>query len=686
MHPCVTLNITKVFRGKETNKILKVMGMEMRGNKIKTALSIGILLFLTGCTARAGIEPASGIQEERQSQENLQAGAELQIEAGPSIESDAQSGREGQQGKESPEVTNGESTPAAIQDIEDDDYYVQCIQNLHQGNNITYADGYYYFRSQTKNYSLCRTKGTGMPVEVVADQIPGSVCVRGDWVYFINVSDSRTLYRVGKDGSGLEKLSDFPMQELTVLEDKIYFRSVYDREYDPFYQLTEEDAEDDRYLYSMNLDGTGCELLLPRVCIEFVTDGEWLYYLLYEEGKGYVLYKNSPDGQQEEQVLQKEDWIWDVLPYRGEFYWVEGEQDQLVRLNAQKEEEILASDVRRFTIARGQAYVMNEAEIRRIELATGKESLLVKREEMAADGEYSREDIYPWYAGSRNRGIFLVNGQVFARYYESEEKGVLWHILDGEKFVVFEDMEPLAPEKLVLDSSFLYECNYYYPGRTDENAERYLDAEGELYYEESFGTREDGSTYGNFSIRLPKFNSELASYKLLNQQMEGLLELAMEDKDSFFQEVSELDQDEWISWHREHGYSHLYIGEKYISMYYFRGGYEGGMREWNNAMPLIFDRETGLMLHMDDLFTVDESVYMKRLTGAVYKYCEMKGMDGWNEAFDNNVLVKNLGDLRCYLTPDGIVLCYERYEVQAGCAGRPTFEIPYEWFADIFKQ
>lgn len=45
MHPCVTLNITKVFRGKETNKILKVMGMEMRGNKIKTALSIGILLF-----------------------------------------------------------------------------------------------------------------------------------------------------------------------------------------------------------------------------------------------------------------------------------------------------------------------------------------------------------------------------------------------------------------------------------------------------------------------------------------------------------------------------------------------------------------------------------------------------------------------------------------------------------------
>lgn len=612
--------------------------MEMRRRKIKTALSIGILFFLTGCTAGAGIE------------------AETSIE----------SGREGQQKTES-------------------EFYVQGLQNLHQGNSIVYADGYYYFRSQTQNYSLCRTKGTGMPVEVVADQIPGSICVRKDQVYFINVSDSRTLYRVGTDGSGLEKLSDFSMQELIVLEDKIYFRSVYDREYDPFYQLLEEAAEDDRYLYSMNLDGTGCELLLPRVCIEFMTDGEWLYYLLYEEGKGFILYKNSSDGQQEEQVLQKEDWIWDVLPYRGALYWVEGEQDQLVRLNAQGEEEVLASDVRRFTIARGQAYVMNEEKIRRIDLASGKESLFVKKGEILRSDGQVREDTYPWYAGNYNRGIFLVNGQVFARYFESEEKGVLWHILEGEKFVVFEDMEPLAPEELVLDSSFEYgELNFYYPGRTDEHVEQYLDADDEIQYEAPFGTREDGVTYGDFSVTLPRFNSKLLSCEQLNHQMEELFKLAMEDKDSFFQEMSEREQDQCLMWYRIHGYDHLYIGEDYISMHYFRKGYEGGMRDWKTSLPLIFDRETGLMLHMDDLFTVEESVYKKRLTGAIYKYCEMKGMDYWNEAFDNNVLVKNLGDLRCYLTPDGMVLCYERYEIQAGCAGSPTFEIPYEWFADIF--
>ena len=618
-------------------------------NRVKKCIGLGILLLMTGCSVGVGTEPESDPQEESPVQ-----------------------------------TMKAANNPAVGMCSEDDDFYVRCLQNLHQGNNITYADGYYYFRSQTENYSLCRTKGTGMPVEVVADQIPGAIYVREDQVYFINVSDSRALYCVGTDGSGLKKISDFPMQELIVLEDKVYFRSVYDREYDPFYQLTEEPAEDDRYLYSMNLDGSGCELLVPKVCMEFVTDGEWLYYLVYE-GE-YVLYKNSLDGKEEEKILHKKDIILNLLPYQGDLYWVDVKRKQLVHLNAMGEEEILASDVWCFTIASGQAYIMNDEEIRRIELATGEERLLVEREEALENGGQNREDTYFWHIGSYNRGIFLVNGQVFAKYYESENKGVLWHILDGETFVVFEDMEPLTVDELVLDTSLLYEFNFYYPGRTDENAKQYLDADGELHYEESFRTREDGSAYGDFSITLPKFNSELDSYEQLNQQMEKLLELALEDKDSFFQEISELDQDPWITWHREHEYSHLYIGEKYISMDYSRGGYEGGMRDWKNSLPLIFDRETGLMLHMDDLFTVEESVYMKRLTGAIYKYCEMTGMDWWNESFDNNVLVKNFGDLRCYLTPDGIVLCYERYEIQSGASGSPTFEVPYKWFADIFKQ
>lgn len=654
-------------------------------DRVKRCMVLGILLLITGCSVGVSTESESVLQEKWQWKDELRIGVESQVET--NSQSDQEGLQEERLQEERPvQALEEGSNPAVGMCSEDDDFYMQCLQNLHQGNNITYADGYYYYRSQTENYSLCRTKGTGMPVEVVADQIPGSIYVREDQVYFINVSDGRTLYCVGTDGSGLKKISDFPMQEMIVLEDKIYFRSVYDREYDPFYQLTEEPAKDDRYLYSMNLDGSGCELLIPKVCTEFVTDGEWLYYLVYEGG--FVLYKNSLDGKEEEQILYKKDRIWDILPYQGELYWVDVERELLVRLNAKGEEELLTSDVWRFTIAHGQAYVVNREEIRKVDLTTGEERLLAERAEVSENGGQDREDTIPWHVGSSNRGIFLVNGQVFAKYFESETKGVLWHILDGETFVVFEDMEPLTAEELVLDTSFQHELIlFYYPGKTDEKAKQYLDADGELHYEEAFGTRENGSAYGNFRFTLPRFNSELASYEQLNKQMEMLLELALEDKESFFQRISDMkDQDYCASWYREHEYSNLYIGEKYISMHYFRKGYEGGIRDWKNSLPLVFDRQTGKMLHMEDLFTVEESVYMKRLTGAIYKYCEMTGDDDWNEAFDNNVLVKNFGDLRCYLTPDGIVLCYERYEITAGVGGSPTFEIPYEWFADIFKQ
>ena len=128
----------------------------MRINRVKKCMGLGILLLMTGCSAGVSTEPESGTQEKLQKETQ--------------IEEDSRSDMEGQQEKESPvQIVEEENNLAAGLDSEDDDFFVQCLQNLNQGNNITYADGYYYFRSQAENYSLCRTKGAGMPVEVVAD-------------------------------------------------------------------------------------------------------------------------------------------------------------------------------------------------------------------------------------------------------------------------------------------------------------------------------------------------------------------------------------------------------------------------------------------------------------------------------------------------------------------------------------
>ncbi|MBD5459440.1 MAG: DUF5050 domain-containing protein [Lachnospiraceae bacterium] len=203
----------------------------------------------------------------------------------------------------------------------DDVFYVNCMQNGNQGNNIAYADGYYYFRSQTLDYSLCRSERAGMPSEVVADQIPGEIIALGDQLYFINVSDEQKLYRVGTDGSGLTKLSDIPMQNMAIWGDTVYFLSVYDEADDIFYQISGEEAANDRYLYSMKTDGSDCRLLVPKMCAVFAMDEYGIYYENKVDDK-WVLYRCGPDGTGEDVLSESGRKISSLLAYEGALYYI----------------------------------------------------------------------------------------------------------------------------------------------------------------------------------------------------------------------------------------------------------------------------------------------------------------------------------------------------------------------------
>ncbi len=176
--------------------------------------------------------------------------------------------------------------------------------------------------------------------------------------------------------------------------------------------------------------------------------------------------------------------------------------------------------------------------------------------------------------------------------------------------------------------------------------------------------------------------------KEFNRVMQGVEQLALKDREDFFQEVQEVKEagyEDCGNWFKTYGYSNLYVGERYISFYCYIRTYDGGIRPWEEAIPLTFNRETGEYLTMDELFTVNRNAYMKRLSSAVYKYAELSGEEYfWNEGFDQNVLVKEFKPYCFYLTSEGIVLCYGRYEVAPGAAGDPAFEIPYTWFEDIF--
>lgn len=566
-------------------------------------------------------------------------------------------------------------------DAIDSGFYMQCIQNLNQGNDITYADGYYYFRSQVENYSLCRSKGISEPVEVVSDMMPNEIYVRDNTVYFINASDNQSFYSVKTDGTDLTKLSDCPMKNMIIINDTVYFLSVYEREYDPFYQLVEDAAEDDRYLYSMKLDGTERKLLVPQVCVEFSADENKLYYEISErdsENIKYTIYECDLNGTNKQVILQSEKGISELVSYKGDIYgqiYVYDERIyQIIKIDQKGEKHILISDAGNyyFMISQNNIYLRDEDRMYTYNLKTGEKSTFISKE----------KNTELWDIPYDNYGTFFVNGNLFVKSVKSQEKGALWYIWDKDRkgFDIFEDAEVKKPEEMVSDTSIFSELLFDYPGERDNSSNKKYIAE-KLTYADAFLTLEDGREFGRFSFSLPLFNFNIQGSKEINQVMRNLMNQAEEEKDSFFRDIKE-EAMECPDWHLTYDYSYLYVGEKYISMLFYVNGYTGGVREWEEALPMTFDRKTGQLLTMDDLFTVDNISYMNRLTSALYKYFEMEEVDLWSN-FDANILVKNFEPNCFYLTENGIVLCYDRYAILPGCYGNPSFEIPYSWFEDI---
>lgn len=123
-----------------------------------------------------------------------------------------------------------------------------------------------------------------------------------------------------------------------------------------------------------------------------------------------------------------------------------------------------------------------------------------------------------------------------------------------------------------------------------------------------------------------------------------------------------------------------------ISVYIERQGYSGGIRGWADSVPMTFDRKTGTVLILADLFNVDRTHYLKKLTAAIYKYMEMNhlDMDSWG-SFDSNPLKASFNDNTFALTDSGILICCDRYTLFSGASGAPKFEIPYNYLKDILK-
>lgn len=118
--------------------------------------------------------------------------------------------------------------------------------------------------------------------------------------------------------------------------------------------------------------------------------------------------------------------------------------------------------------------------------------------------------------------------------------------------------------------------------------------------------------------------------------------------------------------------------------------YVGGVHGLDTLRAMTYSSTTGARLTLDDLFDVDNSVYMPRLHAEIKKCIDaekLSAAEGEFPYYDNyaDILTANTFTDKWYLTDDALCLIYDTYEIGPYAAGIFTFTLPYSLIADILE-
>lgn len=555
------------------------------------------------------------------------------------------------------------------------------------GNRIYYKDGYYYYASQKDHYYLYRCDEDGSNPQCLAKIHPGNIWVRNDEIYFVNLSDGQGIYRMKTDGTGMEKLCESG-QNLQISAEYVYFTSTYEAEYDKSGMVTEEPSEyDDDFLYRMKKDGSERELIATDVWQYVLSDGcpeVWytgsIYCIKWMDQK-YVLYRMDLDGQNE-QEMYRFDARGRMMVYGGNIYYAGdfyGEREQISRLDLWNG-EITTFQVPLYTdccIYDGYLYTLNE------EAGDHERQISVCR--MDLDGENCEVIYKDTFTCERLQGgcvsdLYATGEGVFFRMFASEGEGCQWYRLikdweqDEWKTVIweYEDVVPVTLPAQNIEYGELSSVKSMM--KSTPGYEEYMteDLEFEEYYR-----MEDEKEYNPYRIWLPQFNERIAGYKKINQYFQNAYQEALKEKEIFFETIGENEPEGVVSWFQMTGYDYIYIGEKYITVARYEGGYWGGIRSWTYQEPVTFDRKSGEVVSLEKILDMPEREAVAKLTGSVYKYMEGIGR-GTFFLEEEDILTEEYDPEQFFLFQEGIGLYYERYAIDCGAAGDYLFIVPWE--------
>ncbi len=164
-------------------------------------------------------------------------------------------------------------------------------------------DGWIYYSNVSDNYSLYKIRTDGSERTKLNDDQSRVLQVSEDWIYYINGSDGASIYRINTDGKRRTKINDQRSGYLVVAEGWLYF--------------TLSDNEDPGMIYKILPDGSGKTQLNSDPSRQLVVHKDWVYYAIPDYD--YQIYRVRTNGTERELFIEdyfsrilalEEDWIY----------------------------------------------------------------------------------------------------------------------------------------------------------------------------------------------------------------------------------------------------------------------------------------------------------------------------------------------------------------------------------------
>lgn len=566
-----------------------------------------------------------------------------------------------------------------------------------QESRICYENGYYYYASQSDHYFLYRVKVDGSAPQCLVRAHCTDICALDGDVYFVNQSDRDSIYRLKAGAAEAERLCEYG-HDLQVSGEYVYFfDDSYDAQYDAF-GLAGDDASalTGNFLYRMNRDGSQRVLIATNVYDYVLSDViyqnvRYVGAIYYSErtDEGITVCKMDLSGQNAEEVCHfTMNYFTNAafsqcgrIAVMGEYICCIGFDDEgscIIARYCLWNQEMKLFTVPKYTggytsgcFYRGAFYGICGQED-----TQGQTQRIYKKDLDTGQIQYfdwqteTMRDLY-----GTGEGIFLrqlVSKQEGFRWFQLTEDGTAQELEDREQIPVTLPAREAEPTEAISVTLSLESTKGY---------EAYL--EDDLEYEEYYKVNGDGKALNPYRIRLPQFNSKIAGYRKINQYFQNAYQEALQEREAFFQMLREEKEPEVTANLNQYtDYGSIYIGERYITVAKYEGGYWGGIRAWTAQSPVTFDRTSGEVVSLEDILGMPEQECAVMLTGSVYKYMEGIG-NKWFSLDRNDSLMSKFDPTHFFVCSDGIGIHYERYAIDCGAAGDYLFVVPWGDFATL---